>query len=170
MSTAWPRQDAASMNAFFGNPDADHNGVVDPAWEAANIVSIAPPYRMALAWAPAQPVKGIRVHRKAAESLQRVLSAVLAHYGSQAAIEAARMHLYGGAFNFRLKRGGHTLSNHSWGSAIDLDPERNGFGVRWQDGRGMMPTPVIEAFRAEGWTWGGPWSTPDAMHFQACSL
>lgn len=166
---AWPKPDAASMNAFYGNPDADHNGVVDPAWERANLVSIVPPYRMVLAWAPAQPLKSIRIHRKCAESLARILTAIAAHYGSQEAIEKARLHLYGGAFNFRLKRGGSTLSNHSWGSAIDLDPENNGFGRKWRPRSGMMPEAVIDIFKAEGWGWGGPWSTPDAMHFEAVS-
>jgi hypothetical protein len=168
--TTWPAQTAAAMNAFYGNPDADHNGVVDPKWEAENIVGVVPPYRMVLAWAPAQAVKTIRIHKRCAESLSRVLAGIEAHYGSQEAIERARMHLYGGGFNFRLKRGGSTLSNHSWGSAIDLDPEHNGFGRRWSEGMGMMPRDVVDLFRAEGWTWGGLWNTADAMHFQACSL
>jgi len=167
--TAWPRQDAASMNAFYGNPDADHNGAVDPAWERANIVSIAPPYRMVLAWAPDQPVKAIRCHQKVAPSLLRILTSIRDHYGSQEALERARLHLYGGAFNFRLKRGGSTLSNHSWGSAIDLDPANNGFGKSWRSGAGMMPVEVVKMFEAEGWRWGGPWSTPDSMHFEAVS-
>lgn len=167
--TAWPKPDAASMCAFYGNPDTDHNGVVDPAWERANIVGIVPPYRMVLAWAPAQPVKTIRIHRKCADSLARILAAIAAHYGSQEAIEKARLHLYGGAFNFRLKRGGSTLSNHSWGSAIDLDPERNAFGKKWKAGAGMMPEAVVQIFAAEGWGWGGPWKVGDSMHFEAVS-
>ena len=165
--TTWPKPDAASLNAFFGNPDKDHNGVPDRAWEDANLVGMVPPYRLVLAWAPAQAVRTIRVHRKCAESLGRVLAGILAHYGSQEAVERARMHLYGGAYNFRLKRGGTTLSNHSWGSAIDLDPERNGFGRKWTDSIGMMPRPVVDLFAAEGWAWGGKWSTADAMHFEA---
>lgn len=171
VASAWPRQSAAEMNAFYGNPDADHNGVVDPAWEAANIVSLIPPYRMVLAWAPQQPVKAIRIHRKVSPSLARILVGIAQHYGSQQAIEAARMHLFGGAFNFRLKRGGSTLSNHSWGSAIDQDPERNGFGKPWRANAGMMPEAVVNIFEAEGWVWGGRWkSQPDPMHFQAARI
>ena len=164
--TAWPKQDAASMNAFFGDPDADHNGVPDRAWEDANLTLVTPPYRMVLAWALDKPVRGIRCHKKVATSLAVVLKRILDHYGNQPAVEAAGMHLYGGAYNFRLKRGGATLSNHSWGSAIDLDPAHNGFGVR----NGSMPAPVVKFFEAEGWVWGGHWSTPDAMHFQAARL
>ena len=80
------------------------------------------------------------------------------------------MHLCGGAFNFRLKRGGNSLSIHSWGAAIDLDPERNALGRRYRAGAGMMPMAVVEIFAAEGWVWGGPWSRPDAMHFQAAVI
>lgn len=167
--TAWPKQDAASMNAFYGNPDTNRDGAADPAWEAANIVRIVPPYRMVLAWDTSKVLSGIRIHRKCAESLSRILTNIAEHYGSQEAIEKARLHLYGGGYMFRLKRGGSTLSNHSWGSAIDLDPENNGFGRKWRPRSGMMPEAVIDIFKAEGWRWGGPWSTPDAMHFEAVS-
>ena len=163
----WPKPDAASMNAFYGNPDKNGDGVPDRAWEDANIVPLVPPYRMVLAWAPQTPVKAIRVHRLCRDSLGRALASVAAIYGSQAAIERAGMHLFGGCYNFRLKRGGSTLSNHSWGSAIDIDPARNGFGVPWSPDREMMPLAVVEAFKAEGWGWGGRWAKPDSMHFEA---
>lgn len=162
----WPHQSTAEMSAFYGNPDTDHNGVPDRAWEDLHLVGIVPPYAMYLAWAPAQPVKTIRVNRKCSDSLSRVLAAIKAHYGTAEAIAAARVDLYGGCYNFRLKRGGSTLSNHSWGSAIDLDPAHNGFG----DHNPKMDRAVVALFAAEGWTWGGQWSTPDGMHFQAANL
>lgn len=170
MTDRWPTQGRAAMNAFYGDPDANHDGAPDRAWEDANLVRLTPPYHMALAWAPDQPVKAIRCHRLAAPSLERILAGILAHYGSQAAVEAVRMHLYGGAYTFRLMRGGASLSIHSWGAAIDLDPERNGFGRKWDPSRGMMPSEVIALFAAEGWVWGGNWRTADAMHFQSAKL
>lgn len=163
--SAWPKQSA--MSSFYGNPDTNHDGQADAAWEAANLVSIKSPYRMVLAWDVSRTVSTIRVHKKCADSLLRVLTAIKAHYGTQEAIDAARMHLYGGCYNFRLMRGGSSLSIHSWGAAIDLDPERNGLGVKYNSAKGMMPAPVIAAFAAEGWVWGGKWSRPDGMHFQA---
>lgn len=165
--TTWPKPDAASMNAFYGNPDTNRDGSPDASWEAANITRLIPPYGMVLAWDTSKTVSGIRVHRKCAESLGRALGDILNHYGSQAAVEAARMHLYGGAYTFRLKRGGSTLSNHSWGSAIDLDPANNGFGRVWKPNTSMMPMAVVEIFKARGWGWGGLWGTADAMHFEA---
>lgn len=168
MST-WPKQTPAAMNAYYGNPDANSDGAADAKWEAAHLVSIKPPYRMVLAWDTTKVVKTIRVNKACAESLSRVLEAIIDHYGSQAAVEKARMHLYGGCYNFRVKRGGSTLSIHSWGAAIDLDPERNAFGKVWRSGSGMMPKAVIDIFQAEGWEWGGLWAKADAMHFQAAT-
>lgn len=168
--TPWPRETRAEMTAFYGDPDPNHDGVPDRAWEDANLVSIAPPYRMALAWAPAQAVKTIRCHRKVAPSLLRILNGIIDHCGSQAAVESARMHLYGGAYCFRVMRGGSALSIHSWGAALDLDPERNSFGRRYDETSGMMPHAVVDLFDAEGWAWGGRWSKPDAMHLQAATV
>lgn len=165
---AWPGQSASAMNAFYGNPDANRDGRADPAWCASQLVRLKPPYAMQWSWGG--PVASITVHKKCADSLLHVLESVARHYGSQAAIEKARMHLCGGAFNFRLKRGGNSLSIHSWGAAIDLDPVRNGLGRRYRTGSGMMPMVVVDLFAAEGWVWGGQWSRPDAMHFQAAVL
>lgn len=161
----WPTQSPAAMNDFYGDPDANHDGRADPVWMKANLVRVKPPYRMKWSWAG--EVATITVHRRCAESLLRALEGIARHYGSQAAIERARMHLCGGAFNFRLMRGGSNLSVHSWGAAIDLDPERNGLGRRYAESLGMMPMAVVEIFAGEGWEWGGRWSRPDAMHFQA---
>ncbi len=169
-ATSWPQQNAAAMNAFYGNPDANADGMPDRQWEVTNLTLIKPPYRMVLAWAPSQAVSVIRCHKKVAESLSEILDGIGKHYGSQSAIEAARMHLYGGAYQFRMMRGAHRLSIHSWGAAIDLDPERNAFGRKWNEAAGMMPRAVIDLFAEQGWTWGGPWSTPDAMHFQAANV
>lgn len=163
--TEWPSQSPAAMNDYYGNPDANRDGRADPAWMTGNLVRVKPPYRMRWSWGG--DVATITVHKRCAESLLRALDGIARHFGSQEAIERARMHLCGGAFNFRLKRGGTSLSIHSWGAAIDLDPERNPMGRRYGEGRGMIPMAVVEIFAREGWEWGGGWSRPDAMHFQA---
>lgn len=168
MMMTWPSQSPAAMNAFYGDPDKNRDGRADAAWMRANLVRVKPPYRMQWSWGG--EVATITVHRKCAESLLRVLDGVARVHGSQGAIEEARMHLCGGAFNFRVKRGGSSLSIHSWGAAIDLDPERNALGRLHVEQRGMMPMKVVDLFAAEGWTWGGRWSRPDAMHFQAACV
>jgi D-alanyl-D-alanine carboxypeptidase-like protein/putative peptidoglycan binding protein len=164
-ASAWPRQ--RDMRAFYGDPDANGDGQADPAWVASNIVRITPPYRMVLAWDKGRQLRSISVHKKCAGNLTRILERIRDLYGSQAALEAARLHLYGGAYNFRLKRGGSTLSTHAYGAAIDLDPERNAFGRKYGPRAGMMPVEVVKIFQSEGWDWGGLWHKGDAMHFQA---
>jgi hypothetical protein len=49
---------------------------------------------------------------------------ILAHYGLDE-INRLGINKYGGCFNYRVMRGGTQLSRHSWGVAIDLDPQRN---------------------------------------------
>jgi hypothetical protein len=110
-------------------------------------------------------LKAISVNKVCAPSLTRVLTAVFDYYGNDPEkIAAYGMNLYGGAYNYRLKKGGSSLSVHSWGAAIDLDPEHNAFGGHSR----RMPIAVVNAFKAEGWIWGGDWHQPaDPMHFQA---
>lgn len=161
----WPKQ--SECPKFYGEPDADKNGFPDRAWEDANLTRLVPPWRMVLAWDEHALVKSILIHKKCAPSLATVLQAIWEFYGrDQTKIDAVNLDLYGGAYNFRLKRGGTTLSMHSYGCAIDLDPQHNQFGAR----HGAMPPGVVNAFRAEGWTWGGSWLKPDFMHFQAAAV
>lgn len=163
---AWPLQRDCAI--FYGNPDANGDGVPDRAWEDANLVTINPRWPMWLAWDIKVPVRSIRVHRKCSESLGRILDALASHYVTTEQIEQAGLHLYGGAYNFRLMRGSTKLSMHSYGCAIDLDPAHNQLGKSWR--AGMIPKEVVNAFEHEGWVWGGTWSRPDAQHFQAARV
>lgn len=165
MPNRWPLQ--SECPAFYGRPDADHNGEPDRAWEDANLMRIVPPWHMYLAWEPTTQIKTIRIHRLCAGSLVSILGTLWAHYGQlQEHVERERMHLFGGTYNFRLMRGATKLSMHSYGCAIDLDPEHNGFGAhQW-----TMPPSVVAVFKAEGWAWGGDWSKPDPMHLQAARV
>jgi hypothetical protein len=76
----------------------------------------------------------------------------------------------------------HAWSEHAYGLAVDVNPTENpytGCGVtrdpaarRYLDRshvrRGMVTRPVVAAFAAIGWGWGGNWSgTKDYMHFSA---
>lgn len=161
----WPT--AAKVKEFYGDPDAGHDGVADRVWEMANIERFAPPYRMVLAWDPTKRVSAIACHKACASSLHRILTKIAEYFGSEQAIEANRMHMYGGAYNFRLMRGSTKLSMHSYGCSIDLDPASNGLGRAYKESMGMMPMAVVEIFKAEGWAWGGRWKRPDCMHFEA---
>jgi len=85
------------------------------------------------------------------------------------------------AFNCRPVTGGGGFSEHSYGTAIDLNPVQNPYlsgslvlpeGGRPYADRQSAPgviepgDPVVAAFAAHGWTWGGEWSGPiDYQHF-----
>jgi D-alanyl-D-alanine carboxypeptidase len=163
MSNNWPQQ--SQRDSFYGNPRG-RNGAASPSWESANLVRLPPPFVMRFL---GKPISGIRIHKKCSASLSRVLNAIwIASGKSQVIIDAWGMSDYAGAFNYRLTRGGSSLSSHSWGCAIDFDADRNGFGDSTPN-FAKIPE-VLKAFADEEWTWGGRWSKPDGMHWQAASV
>lgn len=161
----WPESN--KLKEFYGNPDANGDGLPDRAWEMANITKIIPPYQMVWSWS-LEPVKVLRVHKKCSESLFLILKEI----GEK--LDAQERHFYqldrcGGVYNFRQMRGSNKLSVHSYGAAIDLSPEMNGLGVPYDARNNMMPFAVRDIFHKHGWKWGGTWKRPDAMHFEATS-
>jgi hypothetical protein len=91
------------------------------------------------------------------------------------------------AFNCRNKVGKRELSVHSCGRAIDINPVQNPYQTarglvlppngtafarrdgRAVDGPGVISAdgPVVRAFEAHGFSWGGRWSDPvDFQHFE----
>ena len=104
----WPRQ--PECDSFYGNPRG-RNGHASPSWEAANLVFIAPPFKMHFG---AQTVSRFRIHHKCAASLGRVLAAIWKAAGEdQARIDDWGVSSFGGSYNFRLMRGAHHLSMHA---------------------------------------------------------
>lgn len=147
----WPHADRASMEAFYGKPG-----------DESNLITIMPPYTMSY---EGKAIKTIRCHKKVADSLLRVLHSIrtIIEREPSARDEAED---YGGCFNFRPKRGGTSLSIHSWGAAIDLDADDNTFRDHWPL-QADMPLSIIEAFAREGWVSAAAFWGYDAMHFQA---
>jgi hypothetical protein len=158
MANNWPKQ--TQCLAKFGNPTA-------PGF-SKNLTTIVPPYPM---WMGDIPIKKITINKIAAESLLRVLNAIWEHYGKDKnAIKRVGADVFSGAFAVRNMRGGRNLSMHAYGLAIDINAPENQLG--WKPGAHpdsfTDDHPVVKAFKAEGWTWGGDWkSRPDGMHFQA---
>lgn len=61
---------------------------------------------------------------------------------------------------------GPSISNHSWGTAIDLT--LNGSLDQMGDGRTYKGLLVLSCyFNAAGWYWGASFPREDAMHFEA---
>lgn len=80
---------------------------------------------------------------------------------------AEQVKTYGGCLNKRLMRGGKTWSMHSWGIALDLNPQWNPFGQK----NFAMSKELVACFEDVGFIWGGRWTNPtDAMHFQYATV
>jgi hypothetical protein len=161
----WPRQ--SECDAFYGNPRGVHNGEVSAHWYAANIVYVTPPFAVTY---EGTRVKRIAMHQKCAGSFARVLDKYSARFDPRHERYGDGTLPYGGSFCYRLIRGGNTLSMHAYGCAIDFDVEHNPMG-RLSPGGFHANSPLVLAFKEEGWTWGGDFvSRPDPMHFQAARV
>jgi hypothetical protein len=132
---------------------------LDPAFEDKNIVRIKLPYKLKLAWDHNKDISCIKCHQLLADCFRSVFDEILERGLN------SKANCFGGCFEFRQKRNGSGLSTHSWGIAIDLNPETNRYGTP-----GDMSPEIVEVFQKYGFIWGGAWNgkTRDPMHFQYC--
>lgn len=154
----WPKQDYTSMINFYG-----------PIGE--NQTTLVLPYSLKLAWDETVAVKRLTCHEKVAESLYTIFEKTLNVYGIKE-IQKLRLDLFGGCLNVRKMRGGSSWSIHSWGAAVDIDPDNN--QLKWGKDRASLAKPVYNDFwkivEEEGWTSLGRKRNYDYMHFQACTF
>jgi hypothetical protein len=131
------------------------------------LVWIDLPYPMRIAWDRKKKIKRFQCHRLIATRLLNVFNELLAHYGYDRLVELG-IDLYGGCFNYRLMRGGTELSTHSWGIAIDLDPDRNLLHESSKTARFARPEykMMIDIFYQNGFISYGKEFDFDWMHFQ----
>ncbi|CAN5812018.1 hypothetical protein BH18ACT6_BH18ACT6_06990 [soil metagenome] len=125
---------------------------VDPIWKEANIVAV-----------DLAPLGTFECHRLLVPYLRGVVDD-LAREQLLDQLDPADFQLAGGCFNARLNRGsdpGFSVSRHTWGIAIDINPTGNAFGAP----PSLSPA-VVEVFRRWGFSWGGTWHVPDGMHFE----
>jgi hypothetical protein len=133
----------------------------------AYLVTIALPFPMRLAWDKNTVINKMRCHRLVAQKFSNVFVEILQVYGL-AKIQELGIDLYGGCFNFRAMRGGSDYSRHSWGVAIDLDPERNQLKETSATARFARAEykPMIDIFYKHGFESLGREKNYDWMHFQ----
>ena len=158
LSERWPKQNYKSMVNFYG-----------PVGE--NQTKLELPYKLKLAWAPSTTLTKITCHEKVAKSLYTIFENTLKTYGEKE-ISKLNLDLFGGCLNVRKMRGGSAWSIHSWGAAIDLDPDRN--QLKWAKPKASFSKLEYENFwkivENEGWVSLGRERNYDWMHFQAAYL
>ena len=136
------------------------DGCLDARWEMESLQVVPLPFPLRLAWDHSKAVSSFRCHRRLvgifADVFERIVAVGL----------ASKVTSFGGCFTYRLQRTGAKLSTHSWGIAIDLNPETNALGCA-----GDMDPGVVRVFRDFGFEWGGGWvgHGRDPMHFQFCA-
>ena len=132
---------------------------------------LALPFAMRLAWDKGVIVHKITLHEKVHASAGRAFARIASTY-SAAERKALGFDLFGGCLNVRKMRGGSSYSMHSWGIAIDFDPERN--QLKWGRDKARLAhadaVPFWEAWEAEGWVSLGRARNMDFMHVQAARL
>jgi hypothetical protein len=131
------------------------------------LTTINLPYPMFLNWATGTYVWKISCHKLIAEKLTNVFKEILEHYGIDK-IKELQLDDFGGCFNYRAMRGGTQLSVHSWGLAIDLDPDRNLLKETSKTARFARPEykAMIDIFYKNGFVSLGREKNYDWMHFQ----
>lgn|SRR5574337_1650702 len=139
----------------------------EPNEQGSYLTIITLPYPMRLAWDKTKNVNSMRCHIMAAESFKNVFVDLLAHYGYEKLYDLG-IDLFGGCFSFRSMRGGNDYSRHSWGIAIDLDPERNMLTTKWSmcQFSKVEYKPMIEIFYKHGFVSLGLEKGYDGMHFE----
>lgn len=158
MSNKWPKQNYSELVRFYGEV-------------GTNQTTLDLPYEMKLAWDLGKKIKRITCHVKVKDSLERIFKKTLEHYGLEK-IQELRLDVFGGCLNVRKMRGGSSYSMHSWGIAVDLDPDRN--QLKWGRDRAVFAKPDYEAFwkivEDEGGVSLGRERNMDWMHFQFSRL
>lgn len=143
---------------IYGNPSESG---------APYLTKISLPYPMILSWDRSTKINSLRCHKLIAENLINVFEDILKEYGLLR-IQQLGIDLYGGCFNYRKMRGGNDWSRHSWGVAIDLDPERNLLRETKKTARFAGPEykPMIDIFYKHGFISLGVEKNYDWMHFE----
>lgn len=140
--------------AVYGSPTYSElsggNVDMEDAWEAEVLVLVRRVCNTRF---------NVRLHHLVVEPFQKALWAALA----DAPAYTVRM-LGGYCPRHQRHNPALPLSIHSYGAAVDFNWDTNPMGPELKTD---LPPPFVNAFRNQGWEWGGDWKgIKDAMHFQ----
>ena len=158
----YPHEDPESLNKFYGDPHG-RNGGVSASWYKENIVFYQPAYPIFFS-VNGQRLTRFAVHKKCLKSFETAFGKV-AKLWTPEQIQSRRVNICGGVYGYRLERGGNKLSTHSWGIAIDMDPENNPFPKKWNAKKGINQE-FVAIMEKHGFWWRGEDGDIDPMHFQ----
>lgn len=154
--TAWPKDNTAAKNAFYGNFKAKD-------FQSRNLTRISTPFQM---YYDKHPIASLLVNKACASAMLAAFNEIYEKCGhGQKKVDATGASDFGGCFNIRAIAGSNNYSNHSWACAIDLSPATNGFNAK-----STLSTIVVGAFKRQGARWGGDYKgRKDPMHFEFVS-
>jgi peptidoglycan LD-endopeptidase CwlK len=123
-------------------------------------------------WLPHSTHGSVRITR--VNGVDHQLEAVSAELDQLPPEEKKYVLKTGGTFNWRPIAGSEQLSAHSFGIAIDIDPDFSDYW-RWSSPgdkdkpipyKNRIPHRIVEIFERHGFIWGGKWYHYDTMHFE----
>jgi hypothetical protein len=139
---------AAAVGSFSYRANPDGSVVPDAAWVRSNITT------------EVMPIIGrVTGNRVMLPQLRAALNEVVARGLSKS------IYHYDGCYVPRFIAGSHSLSFHTFGTAIDLNAADNYRGIA-----GKMDRQVVAIFKRWGFAWGGDWRYTDPMHFELAKL
>lgn len=143
--TAVPTGDSVGSAVGVFNYRVDGGRVIPAAsWVAANIRT------------EEVPILGrVTCHKVMLTQLRAALTEVVERGLADKVYQTA------GCYYPRFIAGTHSLSNHAFGMAIDINSAENGRGTV-----GQMDRQVVSIFKKWGFGWGGDWNWTDPMHFE----
>lgn len=140
--------------------------ILPDGWASQNVGTILIPQLKGVPTYGGKFSGNVRFYKRAIPQLVAAFNAV------EAAGMKDRIIFWDGSFVPRLKRGGSTPSNHSFGTAFDINAEWNGFKQKPAavGAKGDLHA-VADVFKRFGFIWGGDWqNTKDGMHFEISKI
>jgi hypothetical protein len=156
-----PRESTSSLNAFYGTASKSGHYLTWFSFPVSN-VRLYSESGTPLSSRVGDDRDDHRCHKAIAERLEAALQEIYDTLGREQ-FEKEGWNIYGGCFNYRVKRGGSSLSTHSWGIAIDVNPGKNAFQSRTT----TFSAEAIDIMEKHGFLSGGRAWGKDWMHFQA---
>jgi hypothetical protein len=124
-------------------------------------------YPLKLEWDLKTTTNKVRVHPICAKNLRYASQLILSEYGTKQ-IEIMKLDHFSGGFNIRVKRGGNTLSAHSFGIAFDFFAAKNGLKTPFKESAFSQPAyaPFLDIMEVCGFYNYGRHRNFDSMHFE----